>query len=432
MSKTKILLIFILTLILSNTAFSQLKKGDAIDKIVAIVGDEAITDSEVKSRIVFMMQQNPNIKFDDKNLYNSILNNIIDEKLVIAKAKQDSIEVTDDEIEQRWQLFLEQSLAQLGSEQRIEQVYGMSIPKMKNEFKDEIKNKLISSKIIDKEFGRLEPTTREIQEYYEKYKDSIPEVPESYAIYRITKKVKLKFQKREELYKLALRVRDSIIAGGKFEDFAAKYSEDASTAKEGGDLGWIQKGKFLPELEKAGFNLLVGEISLPVETPLGYHILKLRDKKKDEILISHILFKFGQSEQDKDNTKALLDSIRFNVHSLNDFKLFAKEISDDTDTKGFGGFVGNLPLESMNYQVREAVQKLKTGEITEPIPFNTDINNFSYQIIYLDKIIPKHKASLDLDYQLIQQQASQYVKLNKYNDWIAKLRKELYWEIISN
>ncbi len=92
---------------------------------------------------------------------------IIDEKLIIIKAKEDSIEVSDDEIEERWQLFLQQSLAQLGSEQRIEQVYGMSIPRMRNEFREEIRNRLLSSKIIEKEFGQLTVSNSELKTFFE-------------------------------------------------------------------------------------------------------------------------------------------------------------------------------------------------------------------------------------------------------------------------
>jgi peptidyl-prolyl cis-trans isomerase SurA len=95
------------------------------------------------------------------------LQTIIDEKLIIIKAKEDSIEVSDDEIEERWQLFLQQSLAQLGSEQRIEQVYGMSIPRMRNEFREEIRNRLLSSKIIEKEFGQLTVSNSELKTFFE-------------------------------------------------------------------------------------------------------------------------------------------------------------------------------------------------------------------------------------------------------------------------
>lgn len=431
--KLKYLLLFlILCHSIENETIAQLKKGETLDKIVAIVGDEAITDSEVKGRMIFLMQQNPKLKIDDPQVYNDILNSIIDDKLILAKAKLDSITVSDEEIEQRWQLFLEQSIMQLGSEQRVEQVYGMSIARMKNEFKDDIRNKLLSNKLIERELFKVEVSQKEVEEFYNKYRDSIPTIPEGVAIYRIVKKVKPKSQKKEDIFRLALKVRDSILISGKFEEFARNYSEDASTRNDGGDLGWIQKGKFLPELEKVGFSLLVGEISLPVETPLGFHIIKVRDKKKDEILVSHILFKLGQGDEEKEYARKYLDSLKLQIKNLEEFKNFARKYSDDEETRGFGGFVGNLPWDAIPPTTKEALKEIKEGEITKVIPYETEINKQSYQIIYLEKIIPAHKANLDQDYQIIQQQALQFKKMRIYNQLVDNLRKTLYWEIVGN
>jgi len=412
--------------------FSQLKKGEVLDKIVAIVGDEAITDSEVKGRIILLAQQNPKLKFDDPKIYSDMLNSIIDEKLILAKAKEDSITVTEEEIEQRWQMFLEQSIMQLGSEQRIEQVYGMSIPRMKNEFKEDIRNKLLSNKLIERELMKVEVTQKDVEEFYAKFKDSIPIIPEAISVYRIVKKVKPKMQQKEDIFKFALKIRDSIIMTGDFEKYAKLYSEDLATKNDGGDLSWIQKGKFFPELEKVGFSMLVGEISLPIETPLGFHIIKLNDKRKDEIKVSHILFRLGQGEEEKEIAKKFLDSIRSKIKNLDDFKKFAKQYSEDEDTKGFSGYVGNVPLESFPTSVAEALKEINEGETTKVLPYETEINKQSYQILFKEKIIPAHKANLEQDFQIIQQQALQYKKMIVYNQWIDGLRKKMYWEIIQN
>ncbi len=427
--KLKLIFLFLLTTI---SLFSQLKKGETLDKIVAIVGEEAITDSEVKGRIIFLLQQNPKLKFDDPKIYNDVLNSIIDEKLILAKAKEDSIVVSDEEIEQRWQIFLEQSVMQLGSEQRMEQVYGMSIPKMKNEFKDDIRDKLLSNKLIERELMKVEVSQKDIQEFFEKYQDSIPTIPEAVSVYRIVKKVKPKMQQKEDIFKLALKIRDSIIISGNFSEFAKTYSEDNATKNDGGDLGWIQKGKFLPELERVGFSMLVGEVSLPIETPLGFHIIKVNEKRKDEINVSHILFRFGQGDEDKEIAKKFLDSIRTKINNLEDFKRIAKQYSEDEDTKGFSGYIGNMPLESFPTSVVEALKEINIGEVSKVVPFETDINKQSYQILFKEKIIPAHKANLEQDYQILQQQAQQYKKMKTYNEWVDGLRKKMYWEVIDN
>lgn len=426
--KISIIICFIFAFYHSN---AQLKKGDALDKIVAVVGDEAITDSDVKGRISFLMQQDPKQNPNDPQLYKQVLQTIIDEKLIILKAKEDSITVSDEEIEERWQLFLQQSLAQMGSEQRIEQVYGMSIPRMRNEFREEILNRLLSSKIIEKEFGQIKVSSKELETFYQKYKDSLPEVPVSASLYRIVKDVESLNKNKDEIYRYALRIRDSIIRQGNFAEFAKRYSDDKQTGAEGGDLGWIAKGKFLPELEKNAFNMLPGEISLPIETPLGFHIIQVRDKRKDEVLISHILFKIGQSDEDKQKVKDFLDSLRVQINSIDQFKEFAKKYSDDNDTRGFGGYIGNVPLESLPAVVRDVIEKMDDNQITEVLPYTIGSNKLAFQIIYKEKTIPAHKANLEMDRDIIEQQAIQFKRMEEYSKWIAKLRQEMYWEIIN-
>jgi len=94
--------------------------------------------------------------------------------------------------------------------------------------------------------------------------------------------------------------------------------------------------------------------------------------------------------------------------------------------------MGNSTFESLSYQVAEAIKNLKDGEISDPITFSTDANNFSYQIIYKEKIVPKHKANLQDDFNIIQQQAIQNKRIARYADWIRDLRSKMYWEVIEN
>jgi peptidyl-prolyl cis-trans isomerase SurA len=176
--------------------------------------------------------------------------------------------------------------------------------------------------------------------------------------------------------------------------------------------------------------MLPGEISLPIETPLGYHIIKLRDIRKDEVLISHILFKIGQSEDDKQKVKDFLDSLRTQIKSIDDFKTFAKKYSDDNDTRGFGGYIGNVPLDNLPGPCKDVIEKMTDGQISDVLPFTTSSNKLAYQIIYKEKMIPAHKPNLETDRDLIEQQAIQYKRMQEYAKWIAKLRKDMYWEII--
>jgi peptidyl-prolyl cis-trans isomerase SurA len=424
--------IFIIALLLSfNSAFSQLKKGDELDKIVAIVGKEIIMKSDIDGRIIMMAQQNSAYNPNDPKLREEVLNNILEEKLLITKAIEDSIIVSDDEINQRWEVFLQTSIRRYGSEDRLSSIYGMSIPRLKIELTPEIKNQLLSSKLVERKFSNLTVSQKEVVDFYEEYKDSLPNVPPSVELYHIVKNVAASNEASDEVYNLALRVRDSLLKDSDFAEMAKKYSGDYASASDGGNLGWFDKGKLFPEFETAAFKLQPGEISMPVKTPFGYHLIETLEKKENSINTRHILFKVGQSTDDRDLAKAKLNEIRDSIISGGyEFEKFALRYSDDKETRGFGGLIGKVGLNELPGDLAQTVESLEDGEISEPLPYSNDPVNPKYHIIYRKRLIPSHKPTLEDDYDFISERAKFNKRIDMYDEWIAELKEELYWEKI--
>ncbi len=414
---------------LSNFALSQLSQGETMDKVIAVVGNEVILQSDILGQMALMAQQNPSIDPKDPVVYQQLLDAIINEKLLITKAIEDSVVVTDDQIEARWQSFLQTLMQQFGSEDRIEQVYKKSISRIKFEIRDDIRNKLLSSNLVQQLIMDVEITPKEVEEFYKKHADSIPIVPETVEISHITKYVKANLDEKKRIYDLARAVRDSILRGGKFEDFAARYSDDAGTASSGGELGWINKGKFFPEFENVAFSLQIDEVSLPVETPFGYHLIQVLDKRKETINTRHILFKVASTNADKDKAIAFLDSLREVSQKYNNFAELAKVYSDDKDSKGFGGLLGRMPIGEMPSNFRVQVESLKDNEVSSPQPYNVDATKPAYHIIWRKRTIPSHRANLSEDFDYLSDMALDMKKMEIYNNFIEKLRKELYWEV---
>lgn len=424
--------IFIIVLVLlTGSAFSQLKKGDELDKIVAIVGKEIIMKSDIDGRIIMMAQQNSAYNPNDPKLREEVLNNILEEKLLITKAIEDSIIVSDDEINQRWEVFLQTSIRRYGSEERLASIYGMSIPRLKIELTPEIKNQLLSSKLVERKFSNLNVSQKEVTDFYEKYKDSLPNVPPSVELYHIVKNVTASNEASDEVYELALRVRDSLLKDSDFAEMATKYSGDYASASDGGNLGWFDKGKLFPEFENAAFKLQPGEISMPVKTPFGYHLIETLEKKENSINTRHILFKLGQSTDDRELAKAKLNEIRDSIIAgAYEFEKLALRYSDDKETRGFGGFIGKIPMNELPPDLAKTVESLKDGEISEPLPYSNDPVNPKYHIIYRKKLLPAHKPTLEDDYDFISERAKFNKRIEMYDEWIAELKEELYWEKI--
>lgn len=422
-------IVALLVLCLSNTLLSQ-TIGEPLDKIVAIVGDEMILLSDVQAQAMVLAQQDPRLDPNDPELQKRILDQLINERLVLIKAKEDSITVTDEEIDQQWEFRLKALVQHYGSEKRIEDIYGMSIPRLKAEYRDEIKKFLLTEKLKEKKFGNIKVSEREVREFYEQYKDSLPVIPEQVELYHIVKSFIPPEELRRQKLELAKRVRDSIIQTGDFVRFVKAYSEDYSTINSGGDLGWVPRGRFFPEFEQVAFNLQLREVSQPVETPLGFHIIQLLGKSKDSILVRHILFKITPSEEEINKTKRFLDSIRSLFYAGTPFEELAKKYSDEMETRGAGGFLGRFPVENLPENIRNVIDTLAPENVSPPYLYKTHPVE-SYHIVYKKRVIPPHKPDLQTDYKELEQLCITFKQNKLYLEWIEELRKKIYWEILN-
>ena len=236
---------------------------------------------------------------------------------------------------------------------------------------------------------------------------------------------------KELYYKKAEAILDSIKHGANFAEMAKKYSEDPGSAADGGDLGWVGKGVFYPEFEAAAFALKPGQISGVVESPVGYHIIQMIDRRGDKIHVRHILIKIKKGEQADSQAVAFLNSVRDSVEKgYGTFADYAKKYSEDKQSKVYGGDLGTFFVSQLDKNLLSAVSKLKVGEISKPERMSYGNGEYGYHIVLLEKRIPQHEVSLTKDYQELQKLADQYKKQKEYEDWINQLKKNIYWKIM--
>jgi peptidyl-prolyl cis-trans isomerase SurA len=390
------------------------------------VGEEIIMQSDLNAALSMIAAQNPKLNVNDPNVRLEVLNNLIDNKLMITKAIEDSIEVTDEEVDRYLDYWIQEEVRKYGSEKRLEDVYGISISRLKFDYRDDIKKRLLAQRLQQQKFSSVVVSQKEVSDFYNIYRDSLPPIPEQVDIYHILKNVESNASTKNEIYELAKRVRDSIIAGGDFKEFARLYSGDAGTKNEGGELGWFDKGKLYPDFEKAAFALQIGEVSMPVETPFGFHVIQTLDKNKDAVKTRHILFKLGQSSEDVDKVKNLLADLKKRAGSGEDFEELARKNSDDKDTKGFGGYLGRFQIGEIP---TPAIKDLPEGGISDPALFKSEGGKTSYHIVYKKEIIKPHQASLESDYKYIERLALMYKQQKELEKYLKELRDEIYWTI---
>jgi len=223
---------------------------------------------------------------------------------------------------------------------------------------------------------------------------------------------------------------DSIKAGKDFAELAKKYSDDPGSAAQGGDLGFVKKGVFYPEFEEAAFKLNIGELSGVVESPVGFHIIQMIERRGESINTRHILVKIKADENADLQTIDFLSGIRDSIlQGLGTFQEFAKKYSEDKETAPFGGELGNFYISQLDKALLDAVGKLKQGDIGFPRRLEYAPGTYGYHIVWLKSRIPQHKASLTDDYTEIQKLADENKKQKEYAKWIETIKSKIYWEV---
>ncbi len=414
-------------------AFGQ---KEVVDRIVAVVGDEVILESDLSVRLQAAVLQNQ-VDQNDPNLKRNVLEAMINEKLILAQAVLDSIIISDDEVNQLLDSRIKQLIQQYGSEQRLEQAAGMSLAKLKRDVKEEWRKQLMASRLQEKKFADVYVSRRDAEEFFSVYRDSLPVVPEEFELSHIFIVPKASAEAKQIAHNKAKALYDSLKAGADFAELAKRYSEDIATGKNGGDLGLVRRGEFIKEFAEVAFSLPERQISSPVETAFGYHLMQVLERRGEAIHVRHILIKVGKTQADDDSTIAFLKRLKqqtlaetlVSTNAVTDkFAEFAKKYSQDDETKAMGGDLGSLDASNLAPDFLASVKELTRGEISDPVKV-TSATSYGYHIVYLRNRIPTHKMSLQDDWKRIEQYALLYKRNKEYAKWIGEIKKNVHWEM---
>ncbi len=400
--------------------------AQTLDRIVAVVGNEMILESELNAQTQFFIMSNK-VDPNTPGLRQQVLQSMVNEKLVLAKAIEDSVTVSEDEVTQQLEAVIQQRIQSAGSESKLEELYGMPISRIKREFRDEMKKNLLAQKLQQQRFSNSQIGRLEVEEFYRTFKDSLGDVPEEVELSHIFVKPKFDEVAKQVARKKMTLLLDSLKSGVPFEDIAKRHSQDPGSAEQGGDLGYVRRGLFVKEFETAAFSLKDKEISGIVETDFGLHIIQLLDRRGDAVHPRHILLRIERTQASDDSTIAFLKALRTRVLLGERFAELAQKHSEDKETASIGGNLGVLELEQLPKEMHGVVSPLKQGEVSEPTKIPVG-NQYGYSIVWLKRRIPAHKASLEQDYKRIETVAANYKRQKDYAAWVEDLKKNIYWE----
>lgn len=416
---------FVFFVLIAVSVFAQ----QSVDKIVAVVDNEIILKSELEFRAAYEAAQKK-INPSDPTLIKSILDQMIEEKLLYAQAELDSVTVTDEQVNNQLESQIGYFIQQYGSKEKLEQVYNMPVEKIKRTLRDDTRKNIMAQMVQQKKFGEIQVTRKEVEEFFINYKDSLGIVPEKFQIAHIFQNPKTGERVRNKALELAKTLLDSIKKGGDFAELAKKFSDDPGSASLGGDLGFAQRGVFFPEYEAAAYSLGANQLSGIVESPVGFHIIQMIERRGESVHTRHILVKMkSDSEADLKAIEFLNDLRDSIVSGKNTFDYYAKKYNDDKERAKFGGELGVFEKNQIDKSLLDQIYKLKEGELTYPKRIDLDRNTYGFHIVKLLKRIPEHHADLDQDFDEIKRLAEFYKKQKLYDVWMDQLKEKIYWEV---
>lgn len=419
--------ILILLTLLCMAATAAAQQGRTLDRIVAVVGNEIITESELDLQLLrIAMQQKIDVK--DPKERRRVLDELLNRKLMLAQAVLDSVEVTEEMVTAQLNEQIRQFELRYGSVQKLEQAAGMSITQMKREFREDIRKNLMIENLQREKFGQITITHREVEEFFAQYRDSLPRVPEQIELRQITMYPKVMESFKETARAKAAQLLDSIRGGADFAALARQFSDDVASAKNGGDLGQARRGLFVKEFEEAAFALQPEQVSDVVESPFGFHIIKMIERKGEAIRCSHILIRVQKTGESDALVKTRLSELRARIVAGEDFATLAKEYSEDVETRQLGGDLGLVEVQQMGSDLQQIQQKLMPGDVSEPTRVSLE-RDYAFVLVQLVRRVAPHAPTLQDDYTRVQNWAKLYKQNRMYAEWLASLRTSVFHTI---
>ncbi len=405
-----------------------------VDQVLWVVGDEPILQSDIENEIARRRYEKESI---DGDAYCVIPEQIAIQKLFIAQAKLDSIVVPEGSVEQQVDARIKYFIGQIGSKEKLEEYFKKPLKDIRETMSSSVRDQLMAQEMQRNIMSGIHITPADVRRFYNEIpKDSIPTIPEQVEVQIISISPQVTLAEQERVKSQLRDFREKIENGEyEFSTLAILYSEDRGSALQGGELGFMTRGKLVPEFANTAFALYdPKKVSRIVESEFGYHIIQLIERKNDQVNCRHILLtpKIGYAERIKTNTQ--LDSIATCIRNEeSSFAENALRFSEDELSKQTGGVMINMQNGTTKFQLQElpseiakAIYGMEVGEISKPFPYKDEKNKERIAIVKLKSRTKAHKAHPDTDYQLLKDMVTGLKNQEEIKKWILKKQAETY------
>jgi len=427
---------FLLPFLLVTTTIAFAQKKEKVDGVVAVVGDYIVLDSDIDLEFIQLKAQG----IDTKNITRcELFGKQLEDKLYAHQAIQDSIVVTDAEVNSYMNEQIDAMVEQVGGMDKVLKFY-----KKKNEeefrsyFYDIIKMNKLTSQMQKKIVDEVTITPEEVRNFFKAIPaDEIPTFGAEMEVAQIVVKPVITEEEKNRVIEKLKEIRQDVLTGSSFFSKAVLFSEDPGSSSNGGFYKMNRKTQFVKEFKDVAFSLAEGEISEPFETEFGYHIIMVEKIKGQEVELRHILISPKVSSQAIKDAKAKIETIKAKIDSKEiSFADAAKSSSDEKETKNNGGVLLNprtmeprFELTKMDPALYAQVSELKDGEVSMPILDEERGGGKFYKIITVNNRTEEHQADFSKDYLKIKELALRDKQIKEIAKWTEEKIKETYIKI---
>jgi peptidyl-prolyl cis-trans isomerase SurA len=419
------------------SGFAQKYPSGLVDKTVAVVGNEVILISDIEDQVQQMTAQG---YASDRNMRCELLESMMESKLFLMQARLDSLTVNYDMVDGELGQRLDRFRTYLGGDEEVEKYFGKPLYRLRQEWRKTLEDQSLTQQEQAQVANSVpELTPYDVKQFLDTTAvEDLPVVPVKYQLSQIAVYPDREAANMAVKEKL-LSLRERIINGEKFSTLARIYSEDPGSARKGGELGLASKSIFWPAFSDAAMALRPGIISQIVETPDGFHIIQMIEKKGDMFNARHILIKPAYTVSDRNKAFARLDSIKTAISENKvSFEMAALINSEDPKTRTNGGmmvdeYTGSSLLEKdrLNPADYAVIKDMKAGDVSEPFEsLDTEgRGNTIYKIVRLDEELPAHTAAFETDYDALVSMANEKNARKAIEDFVTEKKKTTHIKI---
>ena len=419
---------FVLFLAQIGIASIALAQPITLDKVVAQVGDNVILLSDIQEQRLQAQDAKVTV---DSTFDCRVLEQIMVTQILVNQAKLDSVVISDEQVDADMENRLRLIQNQMGGRQKLEEFYRMSYGEIKDKFREIIRTNMLADEMRNTITTGLGVTPKEVKSFYESLPaDSIPFINMQLGFQQIVIYPEITKEDKKVAMDKIKELRDLIVVKGKsFESIARTYSMDPGSAPMGGKIA-ATKGMMVPQFEATVFKLKPAEISEPIETEFGYHIIKLISRSGDDFVCLHILIRPEFSIQTMNKASQRMDSC-YRMLKMNEltWDQAVARYSNDASTRQNKGIITNPrnasqlwdmeDLNEIDQQIYLLTDAMEAGDITQPnlyMDFMT--RQQGIRIVRLMQRFPAHRANLNDDYALIKQAAENDKRTKILSEWV--------------